>query len=966
MTRRLDEDKTTSWLVLGILFLILLAIGMLLAFCVMEPKSAYAQEPYVVAVRNFGRPMEPIAPAFTNDPERIVLSQNFYSVQPNARQTRNGYVSAFNYSSLTSSTVDAITTFGQQGDSAAIVFMAGGKWWYTFYGAYTGGKLNYVSSLATPREVKPYTPGTISNLDTGSTNKQVHAATLTAFSRHLQRGDTLHLSDPTDTCIVQYIYGDNELFVDTTSKGWDIHSADSWDATRSYSGSDPWLYASGKYVYSGSVKDPPQVIYNKDDTLFIRPLIMVDSFYIDNVISSYVDTIGGDQVRRSYEKAGSDSAITEVQLVSRRAFWAPDQWITSTGGAPVTYFVRLGWWTTNTRNSGRIYTIRGNTDTSLYIANWYRTTNVSPNGISTANWDSLHCKWADTMLYGDLTRAAHWGYIYTAVGNYDVVLTDSATPSATLFGRGAIWKVTDPAPSLIDTSTFVNGLYYIHTTSDDISFPAYTAGSDMVYTYTIGRLLSSCWGCPGVPINPGLTNADLPALDSIIDYREESHMSNGQVLYGRYLGARVYGIWTIKSLSPKRPVQSQFVNNGYYPVRFARRFGDTVYFVSSACGIDMLADTTRDTTSQWEIVKVGMPSWSGMTSWGNPPQLAAWGDTSSPSMVSFAQPQDPWNWTGGSDVNVGLDLDDPIVGLLGFDDQLLVFKRNSITGFNGTSFSEISNGDGLIARDALTSDNKMAYWLDVNGPKRISRRDFSGYTIEKIGLALDPVFNTWSQGYFGTSVVPFYMNPAYKDQAVLRYNEFDEHLYLYFAADSTTTNNRTLTYSIPRQEWDGYFTYGASAAMPFSWKDTSCILFARNDTARVYRTSMTWSDNGAGITSKLKSGRFWVNDKSGWPIEGKLERVRFTGRGSDILLDSLQVVVTVNDNMSGNVTSSAKDSVTIDMATNVSDGQFTWYPSSDMTGTYWDWRIDVKNRTGGTLFAPYEMLFEFTPVGREK
>jgi hypothetical protein len=959
-----NQEERITWPKLFMVFIIVLALGMLVAFCTVEPNTAYADERVVVAVRNFGKPMEPLAPAFTNDPERIVLSQNFYSTQPGARQSRNGVVQSFNYSALKTQSADAIATFGGQDDSAAIVFMAGGKWWYTFYGAYSGGQLQYVSSVAAPREVRPYSPGTI-YYDTTGASFIVGSNQPAYFTRHLQPNDTLYLESPLDTAVVKYVFSDGELRVDTLN-GITFHTSDPWHASRVYVGSDPWLYSSGQYIYSGSTKDAPQVIFNKDDTVFIRPLVMVDSFVVDAIRSVYKDSVGGSETRRSSEVAGGgDTVIVEMQLVSRRANWLPDQWLVSDAGSPVTYFVRLGFYDDTAKGYlGRFYTIRGNTDTSIFLASWFRDTIV--NGLSAAERTALQPLRTDTL---DSVITAfpliYHAYIYAASGSFDVVLADTSTPQATLFGRGAIWKVPDPAPPLIDTAQFANYLHFLHLTKDDVQFPAYTAGRDQIKTYTIGRRLSTSWGAPGAVIGVPLSQSELPVGDTIIAYREESHL-RGEFLPGKYQGWEVWGIWTIKTVISKRPVQASFVNDAYYPVRYAKRIGDTLFFVVSAANLDMVADTSRDTTSNWEIVKVGMPSWSGMTSWGNPPQLVAWGDTSSPSLLSFAQPSDPWNWTALNDVNIGLTSSGPVVGVIGFDDQLLAYKQNSITGFNGSQFTEISQGDGLIARDALTADNKRAFWLDIDGPKMISRRDFSGYTIQKIGKALDPVFNAWSSGFFGSSVVPFYVNPAYRSQALMRYNEYDEHLYLWFAEGSATTNNRCLTMNLATGEWDGLFTNGASAAMPMVWDDTTGLLFARNDTARVMRTSGNFNDGGVGITSDLRSGRFWNTDEKGWPISTTLQAVRFTGRGSDVLYDTLRLSVYVNRSMSGNITTAAADSVILDMATSVADGQFTWYPSSDLTGVYWEWRIYVDGGTTGTLFAPYEMLFEFSAPSREK
>jgi hypothetical protein len=923
----------------------LLVLIWLIAMCAV-PAKAQQSGTVVIPVHNFGRPMEPISQAFTNDPERIVLSKNFYSTQPRARQTRNGVVTAFNYSSLKTAPVDALTTLEPQTDSAAVVFMAGGKWWWSFYGLRATGEIQYVSSMGTPREVHPYSPGTVS-IGEGTRNME---GTGTYFTRYLQAGDTLYVDSPSDTFIVRAVVSDIFLVVDSVGN-LDTHIFDEWQASRVYAGADPFLYPSGEMVYSGSVKDKPQVLFNKDDTVFLRPLVMVDSFYVDAIAPlHYRDTSGSAELRRSYANAGTDTVVEEIQLISRRASWLRDQWLATSEGAPVSYFVRLGWWDSDNDQWGRFYTIRGNSDTSMYLASWYRDSLVTgvPVNVQLSRGDSM--KTADVAL-------SPWAYIYTSVGAFDVAVPDSATGSANLYGRGAVWRTIDPAPFLIDTAEFYNNLYFLHLTRDDISFPAYTAGFTVIKVYTIDRIVAE--NCTDIRSRNPLTQDQLPLGDTIIGYREER-----EILPGRC--DNMHGIWTIRSTNPKKPVQAQFVNESFYPVRNARRNGDTLWIVTSAADLAMVADTSIRSTANWEIVKVGMPSWAGMTSWSNPPQLVAWGDTNSLSLLSSAGANDPWNWVANNDVVIGVNPSEPVVGVLGFDDQLLAFKHTSITGFDGSRYTDISQGHGLIAKDALVADNKQAFWADVDGIYTIARRDFSGYTIQKISAALDPVFNTWSAGYFGSSVVPFAVNPAKRNQMVLRKNKFDDHLYLWFAADSSATNNRCLTYSLARNEWDGLFTTGASAAMPFVWKDTTCLMYARNDTAMVMRTSLNWNDNGVGITSELKSGRFWVSGQSNWPMWSRLYRVRFAGRGSDLLFDTLRLVVSVNSGVNGTLTSTSADSVNIDMSNSVADGQFTWYPSKAMVGTYWDWRIYVDGGTTGTLFAPYELLFEFVPLVEER
>jgi hypothetical protein len=401
--------------------------------------------------------------------------------------------------------------------------------------------------------------------------------------------------------------------------------------------------------------------------------------------------------------------------------------------------------------------------------------------------------------------------------------------------------------------------------------------------------------------------------------------------------------------------EAKAIGNSMFPVRFARTNGDTTFFVTTISSD--LTDSSDVSTVNWEIVKVGMPNFSGMTEWNTPPQLVGWGDSTSPSLLSFAEPNDPWNWPVTNDVLVGNDPSRPIVSVYGYDDQLVIFKPSSMLGFDGNRFKELSQTDGLAAPRAVVGLTKELYWLDVDGVKKMARRDFSGYSIQKVSTALDPIFNAWNANNYGTDVVPFYLTPENRSKSVFAYNQRDRHLYAIMSIITPgDTSQAILTYGVETGLWDGYFTIPATDAIWATIRDTSRILIGSPDSATIFGLDYIYLDNNVGIDLDLRSSKFQIED-NGWPVKSKLKSVWFNGRGAANLLDGARVLL-IGEN--------ATDTFNITFNAGIGDVGQTFYSSKDNLSKYWQWQIKAEGKDAtGSLFQPHELRMEFIPVARE-
>jgi hypothetical protein len=913
----------------------------------------YAQESVVVKIRDMGRGMELLPSPYRNDPEAVSLSSNMRSLQQGVATTRFGTTEFIDYNtSAILANAESVADLPLKGDSSAIIFAAGGNWYWSHYGKRVNGKMQFLSAPTTPRRIERYSPGNVS-YNAGTVDLSF---SMTKNTRHLLPGDTLVVEDNNDTFVVRYVVSDVIMVADSVNDITSTTTSD-WHAWGSYNGENPYLYTSGDLCYTGDNQTPPQVIYSHNDTILSRPLLMVDSFYVDGILNFYVDSADGDQVRSSYEISNNDTVISEIQLVSRRAGWEINEWLQTATDQPVTYFVRIGWWQNNIKNKAKFFPIRGNSDTSMYLSAWY----VSDTLGNTTLWrDSTLAghglRMQDTMRNSDMA-SSQWAYIYTATGFYDVVVSDEDTDTIQFYGRGAVLAITDTSTFYIDPDTFYTGMYYIHLTADDVEFNSYGVGTSVTH-YNAYRSIY-------LGESP-ITQDQLPVTDTISSF------------WIRDIGwGRLEYWYTIRSTKPVFTIDAQYVNKSFYPVRYGEMSNDTLFIVTSSADFSMLADVSSVKTANWELVKIGMPEWSGISSWNNPEQLVAWGDTASPAVLSRAYPNDPWNWTALNDLIVG-DPATPIVGATGYRDQILTFKDASMDGFNGSVWEEISLSDGLAGERAIAKKNDRVFWLDRGDLKTIARRDFTGLSVTTLSTALRPAFQAWTAGNYNADAVPFTVNPQAKHLSSLVYNPYDEHLYLFFPEGSSSANNKCLTFDLERNQWDGYWDLGVNDAFWMEFDDTMKVVCASSgsgfasDSALIFAIDNVHEDIANDATADIavdaqrKSHKFWVTDQSGFPIEAKLKTVRILHRGdSDALGADSYFKIRSNYNVGGLLTA-AHDSVAITLPGTQGDYTQFWRPSKDQTGTYWQYDLTINGVT--TTPAPYSIYgidLEFIPVGRD-
>ena len=925
-----NDDRAMTWLIV-IALMCAMMLGMCVSFCAIEADAA---EPVTIVIRDFGKGMTPALPPYRNAPEGIILSQNFFSTAPGGRQLRFGY-SRLDTASVSDSGIQSLTLFRPTKDSSHVVYAAGGFWWNTVSAVRTwstiGGE-TWKDTLARAYAIRPYNQCDDSVFITGDSVTGFG----TRFVRDLQAGDIFHGNDT-----IKHVMSDTKIRLNTASSSPDTLLG--FNSSRYYalSATDPFMLQSGDYLYTGTISDPPQVIYALLDTLRIRPLGVVDSFLIDTIYTNY-DTLDGG--RRSWDSVESGQrSYAEFQVVSRRKAgqWHRDMWLSSIEGSPESYYVRFGYEGTGATRAQKFFTLSGNDDTSLYLSSWYVYAVDDSVAIDTGGAvDSLH--WNDEVFDGHaialtdtIDRAeveGEWCYIYSSAGFSQTVLTDASTKTVKLLGRGAIFKIEDTTVATgtyIDPETFYDGMHFIHLTGEDISYPPITNSIlNRVDEKTIIRLCS----------NP-LTEAQLPDTEKIIHERQFEVGNECAITYT----VRVF------KTSPFRTIEAEFIADKFYPIRFAEMAGDTLLIYTATSS--WLLDTAKRTTEQWEIVRVGMPYFAGMAEWNTPPQLIGWGDTASVGLLSFSGVNDPWNWTASRDVLVGNNPASPIVVVVGYDIGLKIFKSSSMLGFDGAQFVELSATDGIVGPKAYVKLTNELYWRDVDGIKMMERRDFNGYSIRKISQAMDPVFNSWDTTQFGSDMVPIELDATRRDETVMTFNQRDRHLYVF------TDETGFFTYDIERKVWDGYHDIAVTDAIWTTTNDTSRIIFGGPDDATVYAMGYAWNDPAGGIDGILRSAKFFVTNQSGFPMQSKLNQGRIVARGVTASMDSSFLLV---------VGESVTDTISLTHDAVISDGTQIFYSSQDNLSTYWQWEIKVWGDSGTVnLFQPYELILEFLPVTKD-
>lgn len=952
-----DNEWKCEWCITCAVVIIALIV-MFAISC--PPKRVHGSDlRWSINVTDFSKPMVPtIAPDAVNDPSLIAFSKNMYSLRAGGRQLRTG-ITAITSQSAAAGAGKSVLLYAPSEDSSAVIFTGSGKWWYSVAGTfqYINPEIQYwKSTLDTNLEIRPYPSATQIQ---GYNGEDTLILTNGRAMRDFAPGDSIFDTAGTYIGTVRCPLGDEKLkLVAAMSKDTTITA---YYVSRSYdSTSSPFLLQALDYAYTGTVATKPQVIYtDENDTLRMRQLGIVDSFVVDTVGFKYIE----DSTRYSYDSLVGTTKymIHEAMFVSRRAGWEPGQWKLDAQGNPATYYLAVGHYFDDSKVSKtRYYPIMNNNDSAIIVQTWYVDTLIA----GTKEWsdsifldlgsrftpnleDTLH----DSLVIGD------WAYIVSSAGDYRVCINDGNSPTATLLGRGAVWLLTGSDASIISPDSFLTGLYYLHFTRNDVTFPSYKQ-----YPYSTYSFNQDWWIGLGQP-EPAVPG--VPSGDEITNIGPWRDVTSGYITHYQR---------TITVVTSRNTVKEEYAtaSKGFYPVRYAffvdssGTANDSLFIVTGVS--NALSDTSQVTTANWELVKVEMPNFVGMEESFR--TLYAYGDSLSPGTIFSSGPAVPggaghWSWVGTRDVTIG-SASDPIRAMLGWDDQLVVWKLGSFYGYDGNQFTELSKTYGCVGPRAVCANDKEVFWLDVSGPKRMQRGQFRAYENQPIDAGMKSVFNSWSANIYGTNVVPTRLNPAARGRSVFINNPRDHHLYLIYAEHGSDTPNRTLTYNLDARAWDGYFTVGANDAAWMTVRDTARIVLAMNDSTFIMGMDYIYYDalsTSTGIDADLYSHYFWKADELGHPMFSRLVggvlEYTFTGAG----------VTTAYVMVSSDSTTAMVDTFNI---APTSGGlpkrqRMSFYSGKNLVGTKFQWELttDAADTTGSSsLFMPEQLILDFEPIRR--
>lgn len=922
--------------ILFYLFFVLVALGMLVAFCVVEPKHAYAQglesNRFSIHVTNFGAGMAPVLPPYVGTPETFSLSQNFISNQPNGRQLRYGYVELVDSTSAASnggnSGVDAIHVYSPDVGERKLMYAIGGKWLM--------GDLDTSADKITSVALSPYLTAPNGSDLNWVGDSAWYAASGARFLEHLQPGDTmvLYLSGsgvPFTTRVIRWVISNDKVKFTTGALS---SNSGSYTIKRSYpndSGLHPYFYQYRQDVYTGTKRSRPQVIYPDPDVpgLYdIRPAGIAESLHIDAIYFKFGDT---SSIVKSYDTASDGKEYFSVmQVVDRNKAWLSDEWAIYAEGAPETFYFRFG-----SRAGDSIgamtYRILGNTDTSLFLASLFVDTTTNRNFCDT----TARYK-ADTADFAPFTGGR--GYIYSSAGNFKTVYRGSG--SLSIYGGGAVLVTPDSLHR--DSLSGTGGIYFVRPL-DAVTIP--------VHTFLGWRYRSEDVPCGSVVNTPA--GQVLTGTWTWFD-------RNGNCItrYNfRYPVTGTIGPSPRYKYSPAAARYEAVNKFTFFPILDIDHKRDSMFIRS---GLSFNPGAAKVVVTRWEIVRADLPQWSGMTEFQN--QLYAWGDTTAPGTLNRSKPNVPGGlgihaWSANDDILLGDNPSEAINSVGGYDDQLFIGQKDNILStVDGISYSQIATNIGISGQFAVFPYNKEAFWLYDDGVYRVSRRDLSGHTVEKISLPLDPVFNKWSAVQYGSNVAPFSVNRALLDQAILTFNRRDQHLYLFFAEGSSTSNNRCLTYNLNTGMWDGLFTFGASAATCTRFHDTTRLIFGNPSKPVIYAYDYNYSDGGTPISADLQSGKFYFTAKDGWPVRTKLDRIGFLGRSNSSLVDTVMLIVTGDY---------AADTFLVSYSSaSVADSMSILYSNRDNLSTHWSYKLHIRGDSAGAIFQPHRLDIDFIAVER--
>lgn len=923
-------------------------------------------EPITVTIDPSGG-MNPAVGGYSGDPNTIILSKNMYTVGlSKSRQMRPGLKRINDSVPDKNSGVDAKVIYEPSNDSNGVVFCSGGLW---YFGA-TGVQAHYdkhegytYDTVFVPGVITPYPEGDSIFVDSSSADYGGNTVAAiygrgTHFTRYILPGDTIIMAnDSIDTGIVAYVWGDTVLELSARTKsGNDTLNAGGWSFRRAYDPTvTPFLLSVGDEVVTGSIADQPQYIFtDPDSAVRIAPGGIVDSFLIDSVIYLFNDTLLKNYTVQDLSNvagANDDTVVTSVVLVSRAksAEWGLRNFAQSSNGLN-SYYVRLGKGRTSAAAfyGHKYFTILDNNDSAIFIG----ALNFSAAAQATLGYTLKDLNGLGS--FGTLAQGT-WGYIYASAGVPKTIRDDDDTPTATIRYGGAIWSVNDATfASGVDVDSLkAAGLLFLQITDQNFTTPAIDTG--IIWSKTTYRVVHCGEPAPTTPAGWVLVTT---------------------LLGDGHTGSCLDWYWYVRTDEIVIEGQQAFAIGGlFFPITDIMKGGDTVAFET---GVTVDPDGSDITTANWQIVKVELPHWSGMTSWGNPTQLVGWGDTLAPSRVSMSNTVSDalFDFNIGSDIIASDKSSNPVMVMLGYDDQLIIGLRWSIASFVDGVFGEITQDIGVVSRNAMYGSNKEVFFVSDLGVYQLARRSLSAHAVTPISQNLDPVFQALDPTQYGRMRVPFYVNPAATDKIVLGYNRRDDHLVLSFPQGTDTENSATITRNQRTGKWDGYFDFGIATMASGVLGDTNRFLMGSPDSAFVFAFSDAYADFNSGLpTGLLQSGWFWMNDQSGFPIMTRLVKMRVAVRGDGYSLDSA-VMHVIGDRGVSNLTTTESFDIEPIAIFDITDSvrtrarTFNLWSQKNLAAVFWGWEIRPVGAPATTdalsaIFEVEHMYLQFEPVGKD-
>lgn len=862
-------------------------------------------------INNFGGTVAPGVHAALLPEDAFTYSEN-YMVHNGTRVTRYGCALA-----LDTTFTDPFTslhTFRSAIDSLALLMSNYGKWYYDYYGSYNYSTSDWRTrgfyyapgyttsdSFDVPIEIRPYTgdytvAASTSNKFVGRSNP----ADVTMWMALVEPGDSIFVdtsnaqdsSDFTFVGIVDYVEADDRIMLTSACaltysglmrirRGFDTASI-------------PSVITVGEDAYVTNGTDPPHRIYDSLGTLYMQEADLAYSGQITDAVVFFRDSISGHQ---SYERYMADSVWSMrtryVRIYDHNAAWATNEWAGGGEGLSTVYFCRLGWDITNGDSAsliarhavGQIAPIIYNDANSLILLMPFSgdSTYEKQQGIYADFYpsiDTVSDGGSDTAGVNADVRSAlkdERYYIFSGAGAFETVLSNDVTDSAlqTRMGGGLFWVEGMNDTLLMDDSSYNDGTYYIHLldrpqirnifrTYDSVEYDFITVDQGEYESVPDGweYIRSYC-------ASSGRSRSRTPSTPLETDYVEPRPY--GQPSY-RHLGSTCFDVYRY----PRPPGDLlDWPNFEYWPIRYVQRYtggsADTAVIVT-AIPVDTAAGTSVVRVKDWEIVRVRLPHFAGLAK-NNDNTVFGWGDPVSPALVSRSvnaalRGGEPMNWNAASDFVV-TPTGEPIVWVVPFDNQAILFAENSIWGAdfasNGFGITELSQNLGLAAPRSVVVWNKQVFFLSQDGYYRIVRRDYAGYEVTKVSMQLDEVFNTKKRfGHSGHGGTHRKIADDYKSLTHAVWSSADERIWLFFADDTASVPNYAATLDPVALTWDGFHDIGAAHATSLLLRDTIRVLGAHNRTGQLLWLNQGETDTGLAIRSILEGAIYRAGGDSVW------------------------------------------------------------------------------------------------------